>query len=186
MSWLLLILLGAIVLLILWAVGIYNKLIKLRNLAEEAWSGIDVQLKRRADLIPNLVNTVKGYMDHERELLSKITELRSRTLGAKGLDERIEAEAALSRSLGNLFAVAENYPELKANQNFLDLQGKLAEIEDQIQMARRYYNGTVRNLNIGIETFPNSIVASKFGFKKREFFEIEDEGEKALPKVEFK
>jgi len=186
MSWLLLVLLGLSILLILWAIGTYNKLIKLRNLAEEAWSGIDVQLKRRADLIPNLVNTVKGYMDHERELLSKITELRSRTLGATNLDERIKAEAALSRTLGNLFAVAENYPELKANQNFLDLQNKLAEIEDQIQMARRYYNGTVRNLNIAIETFPNSIIASKFGFKKREFFEIEDEGERALPKVEFK
>ncbi len=186
MSLLLAVLLAIPVLLILWSIGVYNKLIKLRNLAEEAWSGIDVQLKRRADLIPNLVNTVKGYMDHERELLSKITELRAKTMGAAGFDERIKAEAALSRSLGNLFAVAENYPELKANQNFLDLQGKLAEIEDQIQMARRYYNGTVRNLNIGIESFPNSVIASRFGFKKREFFEIEDEGDRALPKVEFK
>ncbi len=185
MGWILIVLLGLAVLLILWAIGVYNKLVKLKNLAEEAWSGIDVQLKRRADLIPNLVKTVKGYMDHERELLSKITELRAKTMGASNFDERVKAEAALSKALMNFFAVAENYPDLKANQNFLDLQQKLTEIEDQIQMARRYYNGTVRNLNIAIETFPNSIIASKFGFKKREFFEIEDEKDRELPQVEF-
>ena len=171
--------------LVLWFVAVYNKLIRLRNMKEEGWSGIDVQLKRRSNLIPNLLETVKGYMGHERSVLEKVTEMRSRSMNASSVDAKIAAESALTRSLGRLFAVAENYPDLKANQNFIDLQQQLAEIEDQIQMARRYYNGTVRNLNVGIETFPNSIVAGMFNFAKGEFFEIEDEADRAVPKVDF-
>ncbi len=171
--------------LVLWFIAVYNKLIKLRNMKEEGWSGIDVQLKRRANLIPNLIESVKGYMGHERSVLEKVTELRTRSMNASSVDDKIAAESALSHMLGKLFAVAENYPDLKANQNFIDLQQQLSEVEDEIQMARRYYNGTVRNLNVGIETFPNSIVASMFNFEKAGFFEIEDEKDRAVPKVDF-
>jgi LemA protein len=170
---------------VLWLIAVYNKLIRLRNMKDEGWSGIDVQLKRRSDLIPNLLESVKGYMGHERGVLEKITELRTRSMNAGSIGDKIKAESALSQTLGRLFAVAENYPDLKASQNFMDLQAKLAEIEDQIQMARRYYNGTVRNLNVGIETFPNSIVANYFNFQKGEFFEIEDDSDRAVPKVNF-
>ncbi len=166
-------------------IAVYNKLIRLRNMKDEGWSGIDVQLKRRSDLIPNLLESVKGYMGHERGVLEEITELRTRSMNAGSIGDKIAAESALTQTLGRLFAVAENYPDLKASQNFMDLQAKLAEIEDQIQMARRYYNGTVRNLNVGIETFPNSIVAKYFNFQKGEFFEIEDEGDRAVPRVNF-
>ena len=171
--------------LVLWFVAIYNKLIKLRNMKDEGWSGIDVQLKRRSNLIPNLLESVKGYMGHERSVLEKVTELRTQSMNAASVDAKIAAESALTRSLGKLFAVAENYPDLKANQNFIDLQQQLSELEDEIQMARRYYNGTVRNLNVGIETFPNSIVAGMFSFEKGEFFEIEDDADRAVPKVDF-
>ena len=177
--------LAVIAALVLWFIAIYNKLIKLRNMKDEGWSGIDVQLKRRSNLIPNLIETVKGYMEHERSVLEKVTELRSQAMNAGSVDSKIAAESALSRMLGKLFAVAENYPDLKADQTFLDLQNQLAEIESEIQMARRYYNGTVRNLNVGIETFPNSIVAGMFNFEKAEFYEIEDESERAVPKVDF-
>jgi len=178
-------LLGIAAALVFWFVAVYNSLIRLRNMKEEGWSGIDVQLKRRSNLIPNLLETVKGYMGHERSVLEKVTELRTRSMNATSVGSKIEAESALTMSLGRLFAVAENYPDLKASQNFQDLQKQLAEIEDQIQMARRYYNGTVRNLNVGIETFPNSIVANMFNFEKAVFFEIEDEAERAVPKVDF-
>jgi LemA protein len=163
----------------------YNGLVRLRNLVEEGWSGIDVQLKRRANLIPNLIETVKGYMGHERELLEKVTELRSKAMKAEKVGEKARLEGELSRSLVNVLAVAENYPDLKANQNFLDLQEQLAKIEDEIQMARRYYNGTVRNLNIKIESFPSNIVANLFHFTKAEFFEVEDEADRKVPKVSF-
>jgi LemA protein len=176
---------GAAAALLLWAIAIYNGLIKLRNMKEEAWSGIDVQLKRRSDLIPNLLEAVKGYMGHERAVLEQVTSLRARSMNASTIGDKIAAESALTRSLGALFAVAENYPDLKANQNFLDLQNQLSQLENEIQMARRYYNGTVRNLNVAIETFPNSIVAGMFNFSKAEFFEIEDEADRALPKVDF-
>lgn len=171
--------------LVLWFIAIYNRLIKLRNMKEEGWSGIDVQLKRRADLIPNLLESVKGYMGHERGVLEKITELRRQSMQAESVGDKIAAESALTRSLGRLFALAENYPDLKASQNFIDLQTQLSQLEDEIQMARRYYNGTVRNLNVGIETFPNSIVAGVFNFEKGEFFEIEDENDRAVPRVDF-
>lgn len=171
--------------LTLWLIAVYNGLIKLRNMKEEAWSGIDVQLKRRSDLIPNLLESVKGYMAHERSVLEQVTSLRAQSMNASTVGAKIAAESALTRSLGALFAVAENYPDLKASQNFIDLQNQLAQIENEIQMARRYYNGTVRNLNVGIETFPNSIVAGMFNFAKAEFFEIEDEADRTVPKVNF-
>ena len=147
--------LAVIAALVAWFIGIYNKLIKQRNMKDEGWSGIDVQLKRRSNLIPNLLDSVKGYMGHERSIMEKVTELRTQAMNASSAESKIAAESALSRTLVKLFAVAESYPDLKANQNFIDLQKQLAEIEDEIQMARRYYNGTVRNLNVGIETFPN-------------------------------
>jgi len=178
-------LLGITAVLIFWFIAVYNRLIKLRNMKEEGWSGIDVQLKRRSNLIPNLIETVKGYMGHESSVLEKVTELRTQSMNAPDVGSKIAAESLLTRSLGKLFAVAENYPDLKASQNFQDLQKQLSEIEDEIQMARRYYNGTVRNLNVGIETFPNSIVAGMFDFEKAEFFEIEDEADRAVPKVDF-
>ena len=172
-------------LLALWFVSMYNGLVRLRNLVKEGWSGMDVQLKRRADLIPNLVETVKKYMGHERDLLAKVTELRAQSRQVREVGEKGRLEGALSRTLANLFAVAEGYPDLKANQNFLDLQNELSGIEEEIQLARRYYNGTVRNLNIKIESFPSNIVANVFKFSQAEFFEIEDDAERAVPKVQF-
>jgi LemA protein len=169
----------------IWAVAIYNRLVRLRNLVEEGWSGIDVQLKRRADLIPNLLETVKGYMDHERDLLTEVTELRARTAETGNVAEKAKLEGELSRSLAHLFAVAENYPELKANQNFMQLQTQLGELEEQIQMARRYYNGTARELNIKIESFPGNLVARRFGFNPAEFFEIEDLADREVPEISF-
>lgn len=178
------ILLGIIVVLIFGVVAIYNNLVKNKNLVQEGWSGIDVQLKRRSDLIPNLLETVKGYMGHERGVLEKVTELRSQTLKATGVADKAQAEGALGVALGNLFAVAENYPDLKASQNFMELQKSLGEIEDQIQLARRYYNGAARNLNILIQSFPNNLIANKFGFTPVEYFEIQ-EADRAVPKVSF-
>jgi LemA protein len=172
-------------LLALFVIATYNKLVRLRNMVEEGWSGIDVQLKRRANLIPNLLETVKGYMGHERELLSKVSELRTQSMKAQDVGEKGRLEGMLSRSLANVFAVAEGYPDLKANQNFLELQTELSDLEEQIQMARRYYNGTVRNLNIQVESFPSSIIAGIFNFTKGAFFEIEDPAERAVPEVKF-
>ena len=179
------IILALIALTVLFVIFIYNKLVRLRNMVEEGWSGIDVQLKRRANLLPNLIETVKGYMVHERELLTKVTELRTKSLKEQNVGEKGRLEGQLSGALANVLAVAEGYPDLKANQNFLALQTELADIEDQIQMARRYYNGTVRILNIQVETFPGNMVAGKFNFSRAEFFEIEDPAEKSVPKVEF-
>ncbi|MBC7358220.1 MAG: LemA family protein [Desulfacinum sp.] len=175
---------AVLVLVLLFSVVLYNRLVRARNLVEEAWSGIDVQLKRRTDLIPNLVETVRGYVQHERGVLEEVTAQRTRTLQASSVEEREQAERGLGRALGALFAVAENYPDLKANQNFLELQQALADIENEIQLARRYYNGTVRDLNILVESFPSNLFASLFGFRKARFLEIE-EGERAVPKVSF-
>ena len=166
-------------------IAIYNKLVRGKNLVAEGWSGIDVQLKRRTDLIPNLLESVKGYMSHERGLLSEVTRLRSESMQIKDVKTKSQVENALSRSLANLFAVAENYPDLKANQNFLDLQKQLGEIEDQIQMSRRYYNGTVRNFNILIESFPSNLIARQFNFTQASFFELESETDRAVPQVSF-
>ncbi len=170
-----------------WGVSIYNGLVKRRNLAEEGWSGIDVQLKRRADLVPNLVETVKGYATHERELLENVTELRNQARAAPAGDvaARSQIEGMLSGALGRLLAIVENYPDLKANQNFLALQESLQGVEHDIQMARRYYNGATRDLNVMVESFPSNLVAGWFGFGKKPFFEIEDAAAREAPKVSF-
>lgn len=181
----LLVLLGGAGILGVLLIVFYNRLVRLRNMVREGWSGIDVQLKRRANLIPNLVETVKGYMGHERDLLEKVTELRSRSMQTGNLGEKQRVESALTGGLARLFAVAEGYPELKANQNFQDLQKQLSDVEDQIQLARRYYNGTVRNLNTAIESFPGNLVAGWFTFQPAEFFEIEEPADRAVPKVGF-
>ena len=179
------IIIGLLVIIFLYFIFSYNNLIKNKNLVEEGWSGIDVQLKQRSNLIPNILNAVKGYMSHEKQLLEEVTELRAKSDSANTVVDQGKAEASLSGSLMNLFAVAENYPELKANENFLDLQKQLQDIENDIQMARRYYNGTVRNNNVLIESFPSNLVANTFSFKKAEFFEIEDPNARNVPKVEF-
>jgi LemA protein len=176
---------GVVALVILWGIVIYNRLIRNRNLVEEGWSGIDVQLKRRANLIPNLVESVKGYMGQERGVLTRVTELRAQSLAARTPGEQGAAEGALRGALANLFAVAEGYPDLKSSQNFLDLQNELSELEEQIQLARRYYNGAVRNLNILIESFPSNLVARAFAFIQAEFFEIEEAADRAVPEVSF-
>lgn len=184
MTWLIIV--GVIVFLLIAVVaGMYNSLVRLKNRAKEAWSDIDVQLKRRHDLIPNLVETVKGYASHEKELFEKVTEARANAINAKSPKEQGEAENMLSGTLKSLFAVAENYPDLKASQNFLELQRDLRDTEDKIQAARRFYNGNVRDLNIRIESFPANIVASIFRFKQMELFEIEEPGEKETPEVKF-
>jgi LemA protein len=169
----------------LFAVVIFNRLIRQRNLVREGWSGIDVQLRRRTDLVPNLVETVKGYAAHERGLFEDVAAKRAGSIAADNVPGQAAAEVALQGSLRKLFAVAEAYPELKANQNFLELQQQLAEIEDQLQMARRYYNGTVRDLNILIQSFPNNILAGLFGFQPHPFFELEDRAQAAVPQMSF-
>lgn len=170
---------------VLWAVAIYNSLVRMRSMVEEAWSGIDVQLKRRTDLIPNLVSTVKGYAAHEKGTLEEVVRLRGLAQNAHGVGETAQAQGLLGQALGKLFALAENYPDLKANANFAQLQATLGEIEEQIQLARRYYNGAVRNLNIAVESFPSNLVAGRFGFVKAEFFELESAAERAVPSVSF-
>ncbi len=179
------IVLAVIVLIILWVIAIFNRLITFRNRTKEAWSDIDVQLKRRHDLIPNLVETVKGYAAHERQLFEKVTEARARAIGAQGMKEKTQAENALSATLKSLFAVAENYPDLKASVNFLELQRELTDTEDKIQAARRFYNGNVRDLNIKIESFPANIIAGIFKFSQAEFFELEEAAEKEPVSVKF-
>ncbi|MDP8266808.1 MAG: LemA family protein [Candidatus Aceula meridiana] len=160
----------------------YNKMVQGRVHVQEGWSGIDVQLKRRHDLIPNLIETVKGYMKHEQEVLEKVTELRTQAIHSTNMKGRAAAEGGLTQALKSIFAVSEAYPDLKANQNFLSLQQSLATIEDEIQLARRYYNGTVRNYNISIQTFPGNIIAGAFHFKVEEFFEA-DEDDREVVKV---
>ncbi len=179
------IILGVIVVIALWAAGVYNGLVKLRNRAQEAWSDIDVQLKRRYNLIPNLVETVKGYATHEREVFQKVTEARARAMGAKDPKEKGEAENFLSQTLKTLFAVSENYPELKASQNFLELQRELRDTEDKVQAARRFYNGNVRDLSIKIESFPANLIAPILGFKKMDLFELAEAEERKAPSVKF-
>jgi LemA protein len=181
------IILGLLVLIAFYIISLYNSLVKKRQMVEEGWSGIDVQLKRRADLIPNLVETVKGYASHEREALEAVTEMRARVGAVADGDVagRAKAEGLLSQALGRLFAVAEAYPDLKASGNFSDLHQSLDEIENALQMARRYYNGAVRGLNVVVESFPSNLVAQQFKFEKAEYFEIEDEADKTVPTVGF-
>lgn len=180
-----LIALGLAALLALFAIAIYNKLVKRKNMVNEGWSGIDVQLKRRANLIPNLVETVKGYKIHEQNLLEKVVSLRTQTLSAEKPAAKGAAEGLLSAALGQLFAVAENYPDLKASQNFIELHKSLSEVEEQIQLARRYYNGAVRDMNILVESFPSNVIANIFKFALAEFFELEEPSERAVPGVSF-
>ncbi len=169
----------------LYVVYLFNRLIRLRQLSNEAWSGIDVQLKRRADLIPNLVSAVKGYASHERELLQRVTELRgtAMSLSSGDVQGRAMAENALGMALGKLVAIAEAYPDLKASGNFLELQRDLKAVEDELQLSRRYYNGAVRNLNTEIEQVPSNIVAAIFRFTPREYFQLADAREGAVPQV---
>ena len=167
------IILVVIAAIILWLILTYNRLVTLRNRGKEAWSDIDVQLKRRYDLIPNLVETVKGYASHEKEIFEKVAEARAKAMGAETVGERSQAENQLSQTLKTLFAVAENYPKLRASENFLELQKEVRDTEDKIQAARRFYNTNVRDLNTKIESFPANIVAQIFNFQKMDFFEIE-------------
>jgi LemA protein len=176
------IVIGAVLLLVLILGGIYNSLITLRVRVDEAWSDITVQLKRRLDLIPNLVETVKGYAKHENSVFTAVTEARANALNAKGVKETAAADGQFTGALKSLFAVSEAYPELKANQNFVELQQELVDTEDKIQASRRFYNGGVRDLNTKIQTFPVNIIASIFGFKSREFFELSDEEQKTAEK----
>ncbi|QND49715.1 LemA family protein [Rhizobium lusitanum] len=181
------IILAVIVLAALYAVFVYNGLVSARQVAEEAWSGIDVQLKRRADLIPNLIETVKGYAGHERQTLEEVVELRNKAQAVPAGDVagRGVAEGLLGQALGRVIALAEAYPDLKANTNFLELQRSLETIEGEIQMSRRYYNGAARDLNVKVESFPSNLIAGQFGFAKRAFFEITDEADRAVPTVKF-
>ncbi len=178
------IILAIVVLVLLYIIAVYNGLVTLRNRTREAWSDIDVQLKRRYDLIPNLVETVKGYAAHEQGTFEKVIQARNAAMSAKGLKEKGEAENILSGTLKSLFALSENYPELKASVNFLELQKELTDTEDKIQAARRFYNGNVLEFNTKLETFPSNTIAGMFGFKASEFFEA-GEGEKSAPKVSF-
>lgn len=179
------VILAVIALVVFYIISIYNRLQQQNVLVDEGWSGIDVQLKKRFDLIPNLVETVKGYAKHEEEIFTKVAQLRSGMMGAESPEELGKMEGELRSTLKTLFAVAENYPELKADQNFMKLQDSLQEIEDELEGARRYYNGTVRDLNQLIVVFPNNIIASQLGIGKREFFEVADAAERENIKVDF-
>jgi len=179
------IVLAVVVAVIFWLVGVYNSLVRLNNKTKEAWSDIDVQLKRRHDLIPNLVETVKGYAKHEAGTFEKVTEARAAAISAKNPGDSAKAENALSETLKSLFAISENYPDLKANTNFQQLQTDLRDTEDKIEASRRYYNGNVRDFNTKIETFPNNMVAGMLKFKKYDFFEVADAKERENVEVKF-
>jgi LemA protein len=189
MTWLILL---VVVVVGLWAAVTFNGLVRRRNLVAEAWAGIEAQLKRRADLIPNLVETVKGYAGHERTTLDELTRLRGAAHSGGGkppaageVESRAETERQITAMIGRVMAVAEAYPDLKASQNFQSLQRDLADIEDQIQLSRRYYNGAVRDYNVMTEQVPSNLIASWFAFKKADFFEIENAADRAVPKVSF-
>lgn len=183
MTWLIYIAVALI--LLMYGVSVFNKLVKKRNMVDEAWSGIDVQLKKRYNLIPNIVETIKAYANHEKETLMQVIEARNSAQSAANMADQQVAETKLNRSIGGLFAIAEQYPQLKANTNFIQLQNELSKIEGDIEKARRYYNGTVRDKNIAIETFPSSVLAQMYGFHKSDYFEIEDFGQRENPKVQF-
>lgn len=168
------IVLAVLAIIVLWVVFAYNHFVRMVNRAKEAWADIDVQLKRRYDLIPNLVETVKGYAAHERSAFENVTKARAAAMGAGSLADKGKAENMLSGALKSLFAVAEAYPDLKANQNFLELQRQLADTEDKLQAARRFYNGNVRDLNTAMQVFPGSLIAGAFHFKQREFFQLDE------------
>jgi LemA protein len=176
---------GVVVVVLLWVVLTYNGLVRLRNRVDAAWSQIDVQLRRRYDLIPNLVETVKGYAAHERETFERVTQARTAAIEARGPAQQAQAENVLTGALKSLFAVAEAYPELRANENFLNLQEELTGTEGRIAYARQFYNDTVLRLNNRVESFPANILAGLFGFEKREFFETEETASREVPKVQF-
>jgi LemA protein len=184
MVWLI-VLIVLVALIALYAVVTFNSIVRLRNQSEEAFSDIDVQLKRRHDLIPNLVETVKGYASHERQVFENVTAARAGAVAAQGPEQQAQAENALTGALRQLFAVAENYPDLKASQNFLELQNELTDTEDKIQASRRFYNMTVRDLNVKIQQFPSSVIARFANAQQREFFELEDPGDREVPAVSF-
>lgn len=179
------IIIALVVIVLIILISGYNKLVQLKVRSEEAWSDIDVQLKRRYDLIPNLVETVKGYAKHEKELFENVTKARAEAISAKDIKTQGKAENQISEALKSIFAVAENYPDLKANENFAKLQDELTDTEDKIQAARRFYNGNVRELNIAIQSFPSNVIASMFKFTAKELFEVENESEKEPVKVSF-
>ena len=179
------IVIGVVVLIVLWAIMTYNGLVSRRAMVQEGWSGIDAQLKRRADLIPNLVETVKGYATHERTTFDELTRMRSQAGASADPAQRAQAEGAITAAIGKVMAVAEAYPDLKASANFQQLQANLNDIEDQIQMARRYYNGTVRDYNVSIQQFPSSVVAGVGGFTAQPFFQIDNAADREAPKVSF-
>ena len=188
MSIIIWVVLGIIIVVIFAIIGMYNSLIRLKNRVEEAWSDIDVQLKRRYDLIPNLIETVKGYAKHEQETLEKVTEARTAAMAAQqsgDAKKQAEAENMLSSTLKSIFALSENYPDLKANQNFLELQRELSDTENKIQASRRFYNGNVRDFNTKLQVFPTNMIANMLGFKERDFFEIEEAKERENVKVSF-
>ncbi|AIC26078.1 MULTISPECIES: LemA family protein [Rhizobium] len=181
------VILAIVVVIALYIVFIYNGLVRSRQMAQEAWSGIDVQLKRRADLIPNLIETVKGYAAHEKSTLEEVVSLRNKAQAVPSGDVagRAQVEGLLGQALGRVIALAEAYPDLKANQNFAELQDSLETMEGELQMSRRYYNGAARDLNVKVESFPSNLVAGQFGFAKREYFEITNEADRAVPSVKF-
>ncbi|MHC4946297.1 MAG: LemA family protein [Planctomycetota bacterium] len=181
--WMILVILVVVIVLIF--IGMFNSLVRLRNQVKNAWAQIDVQLKRRHDLIPNLIETAKGYMKHERQTLEKITEARSRAMGAQSVGDKSKAEGALSGAMGNFFLAVENYPDLKANQNFLSLQEELSSTENKIAFSRQAYNDQVLFYNNKIQMFPSNVIAGMFSFRQSEFFELEDVKERAVPKVDF-
>ena len=181
----LLIIIGIIVLAVLFVVGLYNRLVRLRALVKEGFSGITVQLRRRADLIPNLVETVQGYANHEREVMEQVTALRGQVNATGSVAQTAAADTAMTGIIGRLLAVAENYPDLKANQNFLDLQAQLAAIETELQSARRYYNATVRDLNTAVQSFPSVLIARPMGFTEEPFYQDDDPAIQSAPKVSF-
>ncbi|MBI3250556.1 MAG: LemA family protein [Candidatus Andersenbacteria bacterium] len=179
------IIIGVVAVVVLYLLAMYNALVRQRNQVKESWSDIDIQLKRRHNLIPNVVETVKGYAAHENKTLQSVTEARTRALSAQTPEDHAKAENMLSSTLKTLFAVSEQYPDLKANANFLELQRELSDTEDKIQAARRHYNTTVSEFNTTIESFPSNAVAGMFGFKQAEFFELDEEGARSVPKVSF-
>ena len=185
MTVVLIVIVALIVIAVIYAIATYNSLIRLQNRADEGFSDIDVQLKRRHDLIPNLVETVKGYAAHERQTLENVTQARNAAVAASGPQAQSQAENQLTGALRQLFAVAENYPDLKASRNFLELQNEITDTEDKIQASRRFYNMTVRDLNVKIDQFPSSMIAGFGSFQKREFFELDDTTDREVPVVSF-
>jgi LemA protein len=184
--WVWVVILGVIVVLALILVGMYNKLVRLRNRCENAWAQVDVQLRKRYDLIPNLVESVKGYAAHERAVFDEVTQARTAAQRAQGVQEQAQAENALTAAIGRLFAVAEAYPELRATENFQQLQGQLTEVEGQIAVSRQVYNDTVLTYENALETVPTSVVAGIFNFRAREYFEVEEPAAREAPQVSFR